>query len=525
MKPLQILTPRNYPVRLPLFMAGLWLGLAATALAEQKPFRIRVVDDVTSRGVPLVELQTVNDIRFVTDSNGIVAFDEPGLMNQSVFFLVQSHGYEFPKDGFGFAGQAIEIKPGGEATFKIRRINIAQRLYRVTGAGNYRDTLLTGGQPPTREPVLNGLVLGSDSVLTAVFRGKIHWFWGDTNRSSYPLGNFDVPGATSELPGSGGLDPNVGVDLTYFVDDKGFARPTAKMPGTGPTWIDSLVVLKEPEGRERMFGWYMKIKPPLEVYQRGLAEFDADSNRFAKVIEFPQDAPAYPSGHTFLRREDDIDYIYFCHPYPLVRVRANPASLKNLTEYEAYTCLKPDSTLADPQIDREPDGKVRYSWKANTPVVGPGEQKKLIADKHLRSNEGLLQLADRETGKPVVAHHGTVAWNEFRKRWVMITVEIGGSSSHLGEVWYAEADSPLGPWAYAVKIVSHNKYSFYNPKHHAMLDQNGGRTIFFEGTYTHTFSGNPEETTPRYEYNQIMYRLDLDDPRLNLAVAEKSAAE
>ncbi|MBI3860545.1 MAG: hypothetical protein HY290_01470, partial [Planctomycetia bacterium] len=41
-----------------------------------------------------------------------------------------------------------------------------------------------------------------------------------------------------------------------------------------------------------------------------------------------------------------------------------------------------------------------------------------------------------------------------------------------------------------------------------------GRQIFFEGTYTHTFSGNPHETTPRYEYNQVMYRLDLDDPRL-----------
>jgi hypothetical protein len=41
--------------------------------------------------------------------------------------------------------------------------------------------------------------------------------------------------------------------------------------------------------------------------------------------------------------------------------------------------------------------------------------------------------------------------------------------------------------------------------------------IYFEGTYTQTFSGNPE-ATPRYDYNQIMYRLDLDDPRLVLPV-------
>ena len=80
-------------------------------------------------------------------------------------------------------------------------------------------------------------MLGQDSVLNAVYQGKIHWFWGDTNRPGYPLGNFHSPGAVSELPGKGGLDPSKGVDLTYFVDENGFARPTCKMPGEGPTWI------------------------------------------------------------------------------------------------------------------------------------------------------------------------------------------------------------------------------------------------------------------------------------------------
>jgi hypothetical protein len=50
---------------------------------------------------------------------------------------------------------------------------------------------------------------------------------------------------------------------------------------------------------------------------------------------------------------------------------------------------------------------------------------------------------------------------------------------------------------------------------HAFLDQDGGRRIYFEGTYSASFSGN-SETTPRYDYNQILYRLDLDDPRLAL---------
>ena len=43
--------------------------------------------------------------------------------------------------------------------------------------------------------------------------------------------------------------------------------------------------------------------------------------------------------------------------------------------------------------------------------------------------------------------------------------------------------------------------------------------LFFEGTYSHTFSGSAESATPRYDYNQIMYRLNVNDPRLALPVA------
>ena len=99
----------------------------------------------------------------------------------------------------------------------------------------------------------------------------------------------------------------------------------------------------------------------------------------------------------------------------------------------------------------------------------------------------------------------------------MIAVEVFGSS-FLGEVWYAEADTPLGPWVYARKIVTHDDYSFYNPKQHPLFDQEDGRILFFEGTYTSTFSGN-KDPTPRYDYNQVMYQLDLADHRLALPVA------
>ena len=117
-----------------------------------------------------------------------------------------------------------------------------------------------------------------------------------------------------------------------------------------------------------------------------------------------------------------------------------------------------------------------------------------------------------DSGKPVVIHGGTVYWNDYRKAWIMIAVQAGGSS-YLGEVWFLEAADPTGPWHWAKKIVTHDKYTFYNPAQHPFFDQDGGRMIYFEGTYANTFSGNPD-ATPWYDYNQIMYRLDLSDPRL-----------
>jgi hypothetical protein len=99
--------------------------------------------------------------------------------------------------------------------------------------------------------------------------------------------------------------------------------------------------------------------------------------------------------------------------------------------------------------------------------------------------------------------------------------EKGGSSSFLGEIWFSEADSLLGPWLRATKVVTHHRYSFYNPVHHPFFDQQEGRLIYFEGTYTNAFSGTKEKT-PRYDYNQIMYRLDLSDPRLRLDSSPRS---
>lgn len=503
---------------------SLWLALAAAQPGDY--FEIQVVDQETGRGVPLVELRTVHATRHYTDSAGRVAFHEPGLMNQKVFFHVSSHGYEFPSDGFGFRGRQLQVTPGGRATLEIRRVNLAERLYRVTGGGIYRDTLLLGLDPPLRQPVLNGLVLGSDSVVNAIYRDRIYWFWGDTNRPSYPLGNFHVPGATSELPPAGGpapdsagepapntstgLAPDVGVDLTYFTGPDGFARPTAQLPGAGPTWIQGLVVLTSPDGSERMFASYAKIKPPLEVYERGIVEFDDRSASFQPRRKLELNAPWYPTGHPLRHQAPEQDeYIYFPQPFPLVRVRATADDLLEPARYESYSPWASGDVQGQGPLERDEQGRPRFGWKTNTRPWDQQAERRLLKEGQVRPDELLLDVRDAQSGKQVLIHGGSVNWNAYRQRWILIAVELYGSSSLLGEVWYAESEQLTGPWRTAHKIVTHDKYSFYNPKQHPMFDQQGGRIIYFEGTYTHTFSGNPDQT-PRYDYNQLMYRLDLD---------------
>jgi hypothetical protein len=475
-------------------------------------FKIHVVDTDSGRGVPLVELRTVNDVKYYTDSNGLVAFHEPGLVGQDVFFHVQSHGYEHAKDGFGYRGTRLRVESGGEATVRIKRINIAERLYRITGAGVYRDTVLLDEESPIRQPVLNAQVFGSDSVVNTIYNGKIYWFWGDTNRPSYPLGNFHVPGAVSLLPDQGGLNPDVGIDLAYFLDEKGFAKPTCQMPGKGPTWIDGLVAIKEEAGRERLFAKYVKVEPPLTIYERGLVEFNDDKQQFEQHTVFDMHAPVHPGGHPFHHTDAGASYVYFGGQYPLVRVAAESESIAKLAKYESYTYFKAGSTADNFQLDRDADGNLRLTWRRNTLAPSAPREAKLIQEGLLSSDEAYFQLLDVDSKKRVRVHSSSVAWNEFRRRWVMIALESFGTSA-LGEVWFSEANDPTGPWNWARKVVTHDKYSFYNPKQHSMFAKDGGRVIYFEGTYTSMFSGNPE-TTPRYNYNQIMYRLDLSDKRL-----------
>lgn len=480
------------PLLLPLLLA-----------AAPKPCAIEVTDAATGRGIPLVELRTTNHLRYVTDNAGVVAFDEPTLLGGEVFFSVNAPGYEVPKDGFGIAGVRLTPKAGVKLSLKLNRTNLAERMHRITGDGLFAESVKLGREVPFEKSGTNAGVVGCDSVFVTPYRGDLFWVWGDTARASYPLGNFSTTAATTPIK----LDPEKGYQFTYFDDGKGFVKGVCPMPGPGPTWVESLLTLPGKDGKERLWAAWVKVDTKMAPQGRGLAVFDDAKKEFVRQTKVPVDTPVLPTGHTFKRTDGTTEYVYFGNPFPLVRVAATEAAFTDLTKYEAFTCLKPGSTVAKPEIDRDDKGRARYEWRANAPPLTPEDEAKLVKAKVLAAGEARFQLRDKG-GASLVMHRGSVNWNEYRKKWVMIATQIGGKESFLGEVWYAEGDAPTGPWSEAVKVASHPKVSFYNPAHHPFLDRDGGKTIYFEGTYTTTFSGNPDPT-PRYEYNQLLYKLDL----------------
>lgn len=488
------------------------LAFMPVGLAGETPyFAIQVVDEETGRGVPMVELKTVNNILYYTDSQGYVAFHEPGLMDTPVFFTVTSPGYEYPKNGFGFHGLQLQPRAGAEALLKIHRINKAERLYRVTGQGIYRDSVLLGRPVPLRQPVLNGMVMGQDSTLAIPYKDKIYWFWGDTNRPSFPLGNFMMSGATSSLPEAGGLPPEQGIDLHYFIDDSGFSKRMSPIKDQYLIWLDGLLTVNDSSGQERLAARYTHLKGLGTILEHGLVVFDDSAQEFKHwaTLDLAKEWQA-PRGHIVQGKGMPSDAFYFCTPFPNVRVPANWNALADQAAYEAFTCLREGTRYQgkESNLERTKEGLVVYRWSKKTDPIGPKEEKELIAAGLLQLQEAHFLPIDREGGKPVQIHGGTVRWNEYRQKWILIGVEIGNELSLLGEVWYAEADALTGPWKSAIKIASHPHYSFYNPIHHPFFDQENGRFLYFEGTYVNTFSGNPT-ATPRYDYNQLMYRLDV----------------
>lgn len=484
-----------------------FLLLRCLAAAAEGPFGIHVVDEHTGRGVPLVTLTTTNHAAYTTDSAGWIAFDEPGLMGRSVYFSLSAPGYAVAKDGFGFAGVKLTPKHGGKAEVKVMRTNIAERLYRITGQGIYRDSTLLGIEAPLPRANLFADVMGQDSVQVVPWKNRLFWLWGDTQRPNYPLGNFHTTCAWSDLPDKGGMDPQHGIHYEYITDEAGAVAKMIPVKEPGVVWLFGLLTVADGAGSEHMLAHYSRWKDLSRKLEHGIAVFDEEEQRFRRTAVLGDEFTwQYPQNNTVRARgtgADDVerDYFYFATPYCVTRVPATYEDVQNTSSYEALAWSEEAKS---------------HVWQSDVPPLTQETEARLVREARLPKDKARMQVTDAQTGKPVLLHSGSVHWNEHRQRWIILAVQKSGDVSHLGEVWYAEARQIEGPWRKAIKVASHPRYSFYNPSHHAFFDQQGGRYIYFEGTYAETFSGNPV-ATPRYDYNQLMYRLDLDEPRLKAA--------
>jgi hypothetical protein len=453
-------------------LAGAALMAGSSAAISAEPCRIEVVERGSGWPVPLAELRTTHAARFITDNAGVIAFDLPECMGLETWFDVVGHGYEVRKDGFGMRGVRLTPQPGKTLKVEVDRKIIAKRIGRLSGGGLFAESQKCGRELDWQD----SSVFGCDSVQNAVHNGKMFWAWGDTQIPNYPLGIFDMLSATTSLQPLKSFEPPLKLKFDYFTDGKGKPRGVAKMPGAGPTWVTGYASVPDKNGTARLVGSYMKIRNHLEVYEWGLCAWDDKKEAFERVrvlwtkSEKSPKAPPVPDGHpAFWKDNTGKEWILFGNPLPTLKC---PATFEAWQDSSTWEVLKPQ----------------------------PG-------------------LASANDGKSIKPHSGSIAWNPFRRRWVTVFMESFGKPSVFGELWYAEADAPTGPWGKTVKILTHENYTFYNPRLHPEFTASNSPILIFEGTYTAEFADKPAPT-PRYNYNQMLYRLDLDDAALKPAQAQ-----
>lgn len=427
-------------------------------------FVLEAIDDQNGRPVPLIEFRTTSGMKWITDNAGKAVVDAPELFGREVWFTVLGHGYEVPRDGFGFQG--IRLTPTRGASHQVRLIRTlpAERLGRLTGSGLFAESQKIGEHTDW----LESGVVGCDSVQTTPWKGRLFWFWGDTNLFRYPLGIFRMLGAESEVNALNLGEIPIRPNLKFFRGPTIALRPIADIEHQGPVWLGGLVSLKDKHGAEHLVASYAKIKAPLQVDEFGLCEWNEIDQVFRAIKPLWRrgkdegDDPeqiAVPDGHAVRYRDPSgEDWVLFSNPTPRIQIRDS---------YEDWL---------DPS-----------AWK-------------------VRPKQETIRTED---GGSIQIHRGDIAWSGYSKKWVMVFTQLFGKSSPLGEIWLSTADSPMGEWSPAVPIVTHTNYTFYNPMIHSEWLRDDQPWIYFEGTYTAEFANKPERT-PRYDYNQILYRVRID---------------
>lgn len=478
-----------------------------------EPMRIKVVDR-TGRPMPLsqVRVEPSGGATFFTDSRGIAAVRQPGFMGRTARAYASSFGHNY-------GAEFVEFSPGGSHTLRLQQSfddNVADRTYRLTGAGIYRSSWIFGETTPIDNPLMNADVLTQGRAASTVFRDELVWFFGSTGVSVEAGRRKRVTAATSRLPDQGGLNPEVGVNLNYVTDPSGSARNVAAGVLGETVTVKGLMVT--PTDPPQLFATFQRHSDA--TIRQGLLKWNESRKKFRQVKLFPEDTRVKLCPNVTRVRSDGREWFYFACPLPLVRVPATPKAIKDISRYQTFTPVKAGASWDGKHTERA-EGN-RWEWKTGTPTADHPRERELRRNFWFPDRAGIHHLTDFQTGESFVAREGTVFWNEFRQKWIMITNEFVPRGPRKGNVYYAEADSPIGPWVYARKVASHRdtlkdpyrgNFSFQDVKQHPELTRDEGKTIFFSGLFKRTARG---QAVPRYNNNHLMYRLDLTDNRLHL---------
>ena len=111
-------------------------------------FGIRVIDSKTKRGVPLVELRTVNNIRYITDSAGMAAVGDSGLLRRRSDFFAQ--GVAGAQPGCVRSGRVGAIGGLPSAVLHANRRSAARSGESVTIAQGFGDHIAMCRPSPDR---------------------------------------------------------------------------------------------------------------------------------------------------------------------------------------------------------------------------------------------------------------------------------------------------------------------------------------------------------------------------------------
>ena len=516
-----------------------------SANSDTIPFYIQVVDEDTGRGVPLVQISTQDWCVWWTDSNGIAAITDPDLQSDpatQIWVYTGTWGYTDPANNLEDPGRLFTVMPGTFARVEIRRNIRAERLYRFTGMGVFKDSLLAGLATPLSDPTdptQAANVAGQDSTQVALYKGRAMYFFGDTLVRQQAFGVMQSTGASTALD----ADVSSFLELEYFSADNG-TSPAPMVPvDEAFTWVQAFATVNPGTESEALLGFYaIHDGDSMNTTGYGSMRWDDSAGHFQLLVNFTATGQTqycttpscfyvlWEGAHSLVATAagepceagDKGAYVYLACPTPLVRFPATPEAFESFDLWESYTPLKEGDTLAqpDPQLERDPEtGALVYGWKLGTGALGPDDEQEFI-------NRGVMSLeesmfwgttVDAETGDALTLSGGDIQWNEHRQRWVYISQR---DDDIEGQVWYSESAELIGPYDTAVKIISHEddddiehnlgSYTFYNVVQLAFAAE--GANIYIAGTLDAAtdMDNSARANVPRYDYNNMVYRLDLN---------------